>query len=90
MSILGRARICRSCCLLENMAGTAFEASRIAGRNEGPGSPDVDTVRESQEKKKRPVAARVFWDPRQSQEMTLRVRVNTSSAAIAGPEGGEV
>lgn len=72
------------------MADTTLKASRAAGGNAGPGSPDVDTVRESQEKKKRPVAARAFWDPRQSQEMTLVVRVNTSSAAIAGPEGGEV
>lgn len=53
-------------------------------------SPDVDTVREGQEKKRRPLAPRMFWDPRQSQEMTLRVRVNASSAAIAVPGGGEV
>lgn len=71
------------------MADARLEAGKMAGCNAVTGSPDVDTVRESQEKKKRPSAPRIFWDPRQSQEMTLRVRVNTSSAAIAGPGGGE-
>lgn len=53
--------------LLKAVPDARFEASKIAGRNAGPGSPGVDTVRESRERKKRPLAPGVFWDPRQSQ-----------------------
>lgn len=45
---------------------------------------------ESGERKRRSLGAGGGLDPRHSQVITLRVRVNSSSAAIAGPEGGEV